>query len=231
METAYLPVIAIDGPSGSGKSTIARMVAVQMQIQYIDTGALYRALGFWAHQEGVDLQQPQELLQMLEGLQLSYGQGPDCLVAINGQNLTNQIRQHHVSQLASAISRWGVIRDYLLDFQRGLAQRPAVMEGRDIGSVVFPQAFCKIFLTATPQERARRRHLELLEQGQKVDFQQLYQDLLVRDDHDSTRAIAPLRQAADAYLLDSTRLSRQEVVEKILSQAQERRTSCKVAWH
>lgn len=222
----YLNVIAIDGPCGSGKSEIAKQVASKLNIVYIDTGAMYRGLGLVCHQEGVPFEEGEQMESFLERIDMRYGVSEKVLIEVNGVDLTPKIREHHVSNLASKISKLSPIRNFLLDFQRNLGkERNCVMEGRDIGTVIFPDAFCKIFLTATPAVRAQRRLLQLRENGDhEVTFEQVAKDLEERDRRDMGREVAPLKQAEDAVLLDSSDLSREEVIQKVcdLSRARAR---------
>lgn len=212
-------VIAIDGPCGSGKSEIARRVAEKLDFVYIDTGAMFRALGVVAFNSGVDLVESPEIKFFLEKLHFEYMVSDKILIQIDGEDLTLKIREHYVSDLASQISRISSVRDYLLELQRSLvANNICIMEGRDIGTVVFPYAFCKIYLTATPEVRAERRRvqLETLDGGgERYTFNQVLNDIKKRDYNDMNREFAPLKKADDATLLDSSRLSLNEVILKI----------------
>ncbi|MBV8550706.1 MAG: (d)CMP kinase [Acidobacteriaceae bacterium] len=203
-------IIAIDGPAGSGKSTLAKRVAERLGFIYINTGAMYRAVALWALQLGVGLTDMHRLEQLAKeaGIELTR----DGRVLLNGEDVTDAIREPHVSDAASQVSAVPGVRRALLGVQRGLAeQNSVVMEGRDIGSVVFPDAQVKIFLDADPAERARRRALELQDDAIAVEG-----DLRQRDERDRGRAEAPLVQAPDAELVDTTGLSPEEVEEVIL---------------
>ena len=210
-------VIAIDGPCGSGKSTVAKQVAKNLSVLYVDTGAMFRALGYIIDKLGIAFEEGETLKKFLAEVKLSYGESDKVLVRINGEDLTQKIREHHVSALASSVSKLGSIRAFLLDFQRDLASKKVcVMEGRDIGTVVFPDAFCKIFVTADLKIRAQRRYDQLIAQGAKdVNFDTILADVKDRDDKDMNRPIAPLKQAEDAVLLDTSKLNPDEVIEAI----------------
>ncbi len=211
---SYSKVVAIDGPCGSGKSAIAKQLACKLNVLYVDTGAMFRALGYWFHDKGIAFN---DATGCLGEIDFYYGRSHDCLVEINGINLTEIIREHYVSELASKISKMECVRTFLLHFQRRLAtKRICVMEGRDIGTVVFPDAFCKIFLTASVDVRAQRRLDQLRQKGDDgLTFEQVAKDIELRDLNDTKREIAPLKQADDAYLLDSSDMNIEEVLEKM----------------
>lgn len=205
----YSQVIAIDGPSGSGKSTVAKELARALNVLYIDTGAMFRALGFFADQQKIELVEGAGLTHFLESIKVDYGVSPTVLIRINGLDLTEKIREHHVSKLASIISQLPSVRKYLLDFQRALAlDKICVMEGRDIGTVVFPNSFCKFFITASVDIRATRRLKQLQEGGDhSISLEQIKDDVRKRDETDMNRVVAPLKKADDAMLLDTTELN------------------------
>jgi len=208
-------VVAIDGPSGSGKSTIAKLIAAEMGLLYVDTGAMFRAVGLAAAEAGLDVQDEAAVTAFLPSLHLTYGEG-EHLIKVNGQDVSQAIRRHEVSALASKVSQWKAVREYLLNFQRQLAQqRCCVMEGRDIGTVVFPDAFCKIFLTASANIRAQRRWAELQARGEDQSLAQILADIEARDERDAHRALAPLKPAADAVLLDSSSYEIAAVAEQV----------------
>lgn len=219
-------VIAIDGPSGSGKSTLARLLAEKMNILYIDTGAMFRALGLKAFEDNIDLSDEQAMEHFLEGLHLKYFGLPEHLIEINGDDFSQKIREHHVSKLASEISQIPSVRDFLLNFQRTLpSQGICVMEGRDIGTVVFPNAFCKIFITASVDIRTERRFNQLEQLGKvPSSLEDIKQDVMERDRQDKERPIAPLRQADDAEFLDSGLYSQEDTLRTLIQIVQNKAT-------
>lgn len=199
--------IAIDGPSGAGKSALARMVAEELGFLYVDTGAIYRTVGLYAHKNGVEPSDASAVTALLGSIRIEMSHGGDGLqhMFLNGEDVTADIRQHAISAYASAVSAIPQVRAFLLEMQRSLARtHNVVMDGRDIGTVVLPDADVKIFLTADPEDRARRRYEELLQRGQQTDYDTVLKDLIQRDYNDSHRASAPLKQAEDALLLDTT---------------------------
>ena len=205
--------IAIDGPSGAGKSTIAKAVAKRLNIDYIDTGAMYRAIGLKMTRNGLPMEENDELQQMLDTTDIDFCSGD---VILDGEVVNDQIRTPEMSMAASACSALGMVRAKLVQLQRGMGQKKSViMDGRDICEVVLPDAEYKYYLTATAEERARRRTLELQEKGQDVTFEQVLEDIQQRDYNDMNRAITPLRKADDAVEIDSTSMSIEEVVEFI----------------
>ena len=198
--------IAIDGPSGAGKSTMAKRLAKELGFLYVDTGALYRAIGLYMLRAGIDVTDSAQVLPRLEEvhLELRYLEGAQH-VFLNGEDVSNEIRKEAVSMAASSVSAHQGVRDFLTETQRGIARENNVlMDGRDIGTVILPDAQIKIFLTASAEERARRRTDELAQRGQKVDYEEVLADIRQRDYNDSHRAAAPLRQAEDAILVDTT---------------------------
>lgn len=217
----YSKVIAIDGPSGSGKSTVARELAQVLDVLYIDTGAMFRALAFEADKRSVPFEWSGGLKEFIESIDLKYGTSSECLISINGDNLTHKIREHHVSKLASIISQIPEIREFLLDFQRNLAKSSVcVMEGRDIGTVVFPNAFCKFFVTASVEVRSQRRLEQLRESGDtSVILDQIMKDVEKRDMSDMNREVAPLKQASDAELVDTGNMNINDVVSQLKEKA------------
>lgn len=205
-----MKTIAIDGPSGAGKSAIASALARRLGYEYIDTGALYRTIAYIAVKEGGDLS-TEELLKRVDAQSIDYKDGA---VQLNGEALGDVIRTEAISQKTSQLSKEPAVRDYLLSLQRRLAKDGGVvMEGRDIGTVVLPSADVKFFLTASEEERARRRYEQRLAFGEAVDMETIKADIHARDERDKNRAVAPLKQAADAILVDSTAMSEEEVLD------------------
>ena len=213
--------IAIDGPSGAGKSTISKEVATRIGFTYVDTGAIYRAIGLHIFRHGVDPSDEVGILPLLATVDISISQEADGQhIFLNGEDVSTEIRQHEMSHYASAVSAIGGVRSFLLDTQRQLAAKQnCIMDGRDIGTVVLPKAQIKIFLTANPKDRAERRRKELESKGTVIPYEKVLSDLLERDERDSTRAVAPLKQADDAIYLDTTGNAKEEsvnLVEKII---------------
>jgi cytidylate kinase len=209
-------VVAIDGPAGAGKSTLARRVAAKLGYLYIDTGAMYRAIALWALRLNVDLDDVHRLEQLAKAAQIELGTGTPS-ITLNGEDVTEAIREPAISQATSKVAAIPQVRRAILRIQRGMAQEKSiVMEGRDIGTVVFPKAQVKIFLDADENERARRRAGELNGRGTVADVQVIAAEIAERDARDRTRAEAPLVQAPDAQLVDTTDLSIEQVEEVIL---------------
>ena len=206
--------IAIDGPSGAGKSTIAKALAATLKIDYIDTGAMYRAIGYKIVREGVDMYDEAALEAMLKTTDVDLSEGK---VLLDGEDVSGKIRTPEMSKMASDCSALGAVRVKLVELQRGMAKsKSVIMDGRDIGTNVLTDAKYKIYLTATVEERATRRYKELIEKGENVTFEDVLEDMKKRDHNDSTRALNPLRKADDAIEIDSTEMKFQEVVDKIL---------------
>jgi len=198
--------IAIDGPAGAGKSTISKEVAKCLGYLYIDTGAMYRAVALKALNEGVDVEDKESVKKMLEDISITLKNDPDGQkVFLDGKDVTKEIRQEKVSILASKVAMLYEVREKLVNMQRQLAENEnVVMDGRDIGTNVLPDAQIKIFLTASEEERAKRRYEELINKGVAADYSEVLKDLKIRDYQDSTREFAPLKKADDAYLIDTT---------------------------
>ena len=221
-----MTAIAIDGPAGAGKSTIAKQLAKDLGYIYVDTGALYRAVGYYMDKQGVDLGAEDQVVPRLGELtaELKYIDG-EQRVLVNGEDVTQKIRTPKMSMAASKVSALPAVRDFLFELQRKIArENDVIMDGRDIGTVVLPDAQVKISLTASPQERARRRHAELLQKGEKASFEEVLADIVERDYNDSHRAVAPLRQAQDAILVDTTHLDLEKSVERIHQLIKERQS-------
>lgn len=216
------PVIAIDGFSSTGKSSISRKIAKKLDLIHIDTGALYRGVTFFALENCLNDQQEidiKSLFSKLNEIHLEFRPNHQVLeLYLNGKNINKEIRELRVSKNVSIVAKQPEIRDFLLDFQRNLAAKGGViMDGRDIGTVILPNADFKFFVTASPEERARRRHLELQNAGTEASYEEVFQNLITRDKIDSERDVAPLKQADDAILIDNTFLNKEETIALILS--------------
>lgn len=210
--------IAIDGPGSAGKSTIAKMVANKLNFIYLDTGAMYRSLTYLALKENCSLEDEAALVALLERSEISFSAAEEQqLVFINNEDVTEVIRQTDVTKQVSLVSSHGLVREEMVARQQEIAKNDnIVMDGRDIGTVVLPDAPLKVFLVATAEERALRRYNEAKAKGMAVSLEELTQDLIARDRYDTTRLVSPLRKAEDAIEIDSTNLSIEEVVEKVL---------------
>ena len=198
--------IAIDGPSGAGKSTISKILAKEFGFTYVDTGAIYRTVGVYARRNGINPKSAEDVGKALSdiNIEIKHTDGVQRLY-LNGDDVTEAIREHIISQYASDVSAIPVVRAFLLEMQREFARRDnVIMDGRDIGTVVLPDAGIKIFLTATDEDRATRRYEELLSKGQSVTFEKVLSDMRIRDEQDSKRAVAPLVPAEDAITVDTT---------------------------
>ncbi len=211
--------IAIDGPSGAGKSTIARIAAKRLGFIYVDTGAIYRAVGLFAKMNNAgskDSEAVGALLQKIK-IDIKYDEAGVQHMILNGEDVSESIRTPEVSIYASDVSAMPAVRAFLLGMQRDLAERyDVIMDGRDIGTVVLPNASVKIFLTASPEARARRRFLELLEKGAACSYEEVLSDMQYRDKNDSSREIAPLKPAPDSVFLDTTEKTLEESIEEVL---------------
>jgi len=205
--------VAVDGPSGAGKSTLARTVAKELGILYVDTGAIYRTVGWFALSRGVEPTDAAAVEALLSEVDVQMAYGDDGLQRMycNGEDVTTQIRFPEVSMAASHVSAIPAVRQFLLEMQRRMAREQSViMDGRDIGTVVLPDAEVKVFLTATPEARARRRWLELEQRGTPQPFEEVLSDVIRRDENDTNRPIAPLRPAEDSVILDTTEYTFEE---------------------
>ena len=217
--------VAIDGPSGAGKSTMAKRIAEALGFLYVDTGAIYRTVGLSARRAGVSPENREGIIGLLPGLHIDLCYGEDGLqrMYLNGEDVTDDIRLPEISMYASQVSAIPEVRAFLLQMQRELAAtRDVIMDGRDIGTVVLPEATVKLFLTAQPEDRARRRLAELLERGTRTDYDQVLSDILQRDESDTRRAAAPLRQAEDAIRVDTTGNTLEETYQMLLKLVRER---------
>ncbi len=213
-------VIAIDGPSGAGKSTTARLLADRLGYIYIDTGAMYRAIGWKAKREGIDPKDEENLAGLCGRTEVTIKKdNNDPRFYVDGRDVSSEIRTPEMGMMASAVSKSPSVRARLLTLQRELGRSGGVvMDGRDIGTVVFPDADVKFFLNAGAEERGRRRYEELKAKGMDVDLVRITQEIRERDQQDSMRSLAPLRKADDALLIDSTNLNISEVLERMLSE-------------
>lgn len=214
--------IAIDGPCGAGKSTISKILAHSLKFAYLDTGAMYRATALYFHENSLNFyEMPQSQVEKVllnVKISIEYDEiNKTSIILLNKCDVSNKIREHFVSKLASDISKIPAVRLFLVEMQRQIAsQGNVVLDGRDIGSYVLPNAQIKFYLTATAEERARRRHLELINKGEVVDYNRVLEDINDRDYNDMNRSFAPLKQCDDAVLIDSTNLNQQEVVEEMM---------------
>lgn len=211
--------IAIDGPAGAGKSTIAKKIAKQMKFIYVDTGAMYRAMALYLLRMGAAPQKTDEIERMCADADISIAyQDGEQIVLLNGENVNSLIRTEEVGNMASVSSANPKVREKLVALQKELAKKAdVVMDGRDIGTCVLPQADVKVYLTASPAVRAKRRFDELTAKGELCDIETIEEDIVERDRRDMTREISPLKQAEDAVLVDSSDMTIDEVVEKIIS--------------
>lgn len=216
--------IAIDGPAAAGKSSIARTLAAKLGFIYVDTGAMYRAIGYYVVKNGEDSSDPSKVLPLLREISIDvrYKEG-EQRIYLNGIDVSEEIRSPEVSSAASNVSAMPEVRAFLLEEQRSFARtQSVVMDGRDIGTVVLPDASVKFFLTASLEERARRRMREYDAKGEGVSFDRLVEEMRLRDKQDSERAAAPLRQADDAVLVDNTTFTKEQTVERMLGIIRER---------
>ena len=218
--------IALDGPAGAGKSSIAKRTAKALGYIYVDTGALYRTIGLAAMRAGVEPQPSDEVDSLLSRITVSleFNEQGEQVVLLDGEDVSSLIRTPEASMMASKISAVPSVRAYLLDLQRDMAKtHNVIMDGRDIGTVVLPDAKVKIFLTASPEARAERRYKELVEKGTDTTFEEVLRDVKERDYNDSHRAIAPLKPAEDSILVDTTELDFEQSVEAIINVIKENR--------
>lgn len=216
-----MAAIAIDGPAGAGKSTIAKKVAKELGYIYVDTGALYRAIAYYLLTNQIDIDNEESLTKACDRITIRIAYEQDVQqVYLNEENVTSYLRTEETGNMASKSSAKPQVRAALLDLQRNMAKEyDVVMDGRDIGTNVLPDAEVKIYLTASSKERAKRRYKELVEKGETADFDKIEADIIERDNRDMNRAIAPLKQAEDAVLVDSSDMSIAQVVDTILTSA------------
>jgi cytidylate kinase len=218
-------IIAIDGPSGAGKSTLAKRLAKELNFIYLDTGAMYRALALKVLREGIDLADDARLAELVRVTQIDLREQNGMLqVLLDGRDVAREIRTPEVSQMASKVSALRIVRERMLELQRAMGRRgDVVAEGRDIGTVIFPAAEVKIFLDASPHERAWRRYQEIKTTGKAVEFTETLREIEERDKRDSERDLAPLCKASDALLIDSSSTSADEVAAVVLAEVRKKR--------
>ena len=214
--------IALDGPAGAGKSTVAKEIAKKLDILYLDTGAMYRACALYAESLGVDCKDEIKVNEIIGGIELDIKYiGGVQRTYLKGKDVSEEIRQPRISMMASDISKIKSVRIKMVDMQREIASKTdCVLDGRDIGTFVLPDAKYKFYITADVEERARRRYKELLQKGEKVNYEDLCEEIKLRDENDKNRDFAPLRKAPDSILLDTTEMSVEEVVNAILKRIQ-----------
>ena len=215
--------VAIDGPSGAGKSTIARAAAEQLEFVYVDTGAMYRTVALNALRKGIDLSDKEQITDSLNGLEVSLGFVNGAQRGyLNSEDVSEQIRTPEVSMAASKVSAVQSVRDFLFQLQRDIADKNnCLMDGRDIGTVVLPDAQVKIFLTASAEKRAERRFAELKEKGMDVNFEDVLKDIIQRDYNDSHRDIAPLKPTEQSIVIDTTSLDLEQSIDAVLNTVKE----------
>jgi len=223
-------IVTIDGPSGAGKSTISKLLAAELHYTYLDTGAMYRVVGLQVERSGFDLEAEngrETLVQLLATLEMTMApgeEGQETRVFLHGEDVSDAIRTPEMAMVASRVSAEPEVRKKLTEMQRAIGQNGAIVaEGRDMGTIVFPEASYKFFLDATPAERAKRRQQQLMEQGQRVEYGELLTQIQKRDRDDSSRALAPLKPAPDAVVIDSSEMSIDEVVSFMLKTVHEKK--------
>ena len=215
-----VPVITVDGPSGSGKGTLAQAIAAALGWHLLDSGALYRIIGVMCERRGVDCTDEAAVAALAQALQIEFA---GDAVLVDGSNLADDIRTEDAGALASKVAHWPAVRDAVLSLQRSLRQAPGlVADGRDMGTVVFPDAQCKFFLDASAQERAQRRYKQLKNKGLSVSLRGLLEQIQERDARDRGRAVAPLKPAEDAIVIDSTSMSIDAVLERVMTEVKNR---------
>ena len=211
-------IIAIDGPAGSGKGTVAKIIAKKISAVYVDTGAMYRCVALEAIRNNIKIEEKEKIQELLDNINIDLKQENENLkIYLNNEDVSDKIRTEEVSKFASSYSTIDIVREKMVDLQREMAtSKDIVMEGRDIGTVVFPNADIKIYLDATPEERANRRMKQNKEKGIVSNYDDILKEIKIRDNRDMTREISPLKKADDAIYIDSTNFEIDEVVDKIL---------------
>ncbi|QBY05776.1 (d)CMP kinase [Thalassotalea sp. HSM 43] len=219
-----IPLITIDGPSGAGKGTVARIVAEQLGWNFLDSGAIYRVLAVATEHHGIDVDNEESVIPLAAHLDVEFSvEDNETRILLEGEDVTDNIRTETVGAVASKVAAYPRVREALLRRQRAFRETPGLIaDGRDMGTVVFPDAKVKVFLDASAEERARRRYLQLQQKGGDVSIGRLLEDIRLRDDRDRNRAVAPLVPAEGALIVDSTEMSIEQVVEKILLFASEK---------
>ncbi len=213
-------VVAIDGPAGSGKGTITKRVGERLGLIHIDTGATFRCVALNMLQEGIGLEEEDKIKELLDHIDINMKENGE--VFLNGEEVTKKIRENDVNDFVSPVSVIKIVRDKMLEIQRKIAQgKNVIMEGRDIGTVVFPNANVKIYLDASPEERAKRRVKQNQEKGIETSYDEVLKNIIDRDERDSTREVAPLKRAEDAIYIDSTHMEVEKVVEEIIKIVEE----------
>ncbi len=211
-------IVAIDGPAGSGKGTVANIIGKKLKLLNIDTGAMFRCVALELLRRKININEEEKIKDVLKNIKIELiVDNEENIVKLNGEDVSLDIRKEEVSNFVSPVSKLKIVRNFLLDLQREIANnKDVVMEGRDIGSVVFPNADVKIYLDASPEERAKRRVLQNKEKGIESDYETVLENIKVRDERDATREIAPLKKAEDAIIIDSTYIGIEEVSNKII---------------
>ncbi len=215
--------VAIDGPAGAGKSSVAKAASAELGYIYVDTGALYRAVGVNALRKGIDTKDKEKVTATLNSItvELKFVNG-EQQVFLNGENVSSEIRTPDASMAASNVSAIPAVREFLFDLQRDIAKNNnCIMDGRDIGTVVLPNAQVKIFLTAAPEKRAKRRYDELIAKGSKVEYNDVLEDLIQRDYNDSHREVAPLKPAEDSVIIDTTNFTLEQSINSVVNTVKE----------
>ena len=225
MSSSSIPVITIDGPSGSGKGTVSQLLATELSFHLLDSGALYRVTVVAAHKQGIDLEDSVKVAKVARNLVVSFSVvSGEISIQLNDSDVTREIRREHVSKSASIIAAQPAVREALLSRQRTFRKEPGlVADGRDMGTIVFPDAHLKIFLTASAEQRAQRRYKQLMDKGDSVNLATLLHEIKARDERDMKRSMSPLVAADDAITIDSSSMSVREVITAILALASERR--------